>query len=366
VRNSPLHAWETQLEATFCESNGWVLPSRFAGPLKEYRSACESAAFFDRSYHAKVQITGPDAAAFLHNLCTNEIKGLEPGQGNEAFLTTGQAKIVAHVYIYREIDPAEILSFAMDAGPGMSDAVLKHLDRYLVSERAELRDRTKDLGQVHLAGPAASIIMDRIADSTLPGLARLHTITAKLGGVQCTVRRNDRLAPAGYDLLCKAEEAPAMAKALHGAGAIPAGLEAYETLRVEAGTPVFGVDMDETNLPQEVGRIDTTISFTKGCYIGQETVARIRTYGHVNRSLVGLKLESNTLPPRGTKIHAGDKEVGAVTSSVLSPRLETAIALAYLRRGYHEPGTKVEIAWEKGCSSAEVAGLPFLGGSAGS
>jgi folate-binding protein YgfZ len=360
---SPLHSWEKELGANFCESSGWLLPARFADPLQEYRSACEAAVLFDRSHHTKLQIIGPDAAAFLHNLCTNEIKGLKPGQGNEAFLTTGQAKIVAHVFIYREVAPGQISSFAMDAGPGENEKVLKHLDRYLVSEQVELRDQTEELAQIHLAGPAAKKILDQTVNVPFPELGRLHTVTAT-SEASCIIRRNDRVGFVGYDVLCKVDDAPAIARALHAAGATPAGLEAFETLRIEAGTPAFGIDMDESSLPQEVGRIDATISFTKGCYIGQETVARIRTYGHVNRYLVGLKLRGTTPAPPGTKILAQDKEVGIVTSSVYSPRLDIAIALASLRRGYHEPGNKVEVACENGRGPAEVTGLPFTDSSA--
>ena len=112
---------------------------------------------------------------------------------------------------------------------------------------------------------------------------------------------------------------------------------------MEAGTPVYGRDIDETNLPQEVARVERTISFTKGCYIGQETVARIRTYGHVNRTLVGLQLDGETAVPLGTKLFHADKEVGHITSSAVSPRLGQAIALAYVRRGSQEPGTRLEV-----------------------
>src|SRR5207244_7503068 len=122
--------------------------------------------------------------------------------------------------------------------------------------------------------------------------------------------------------------AAAVWQALLAGGARPAGIEAYNALRIEAGTPVYGLDIDDTNLPQEVARVERTISFTKGCYIGQETVARIRTYGHVNRSLIGLRLSGNAAASPAAKLFRADKEVGHITSSALSPKSGQAIALA--------------------------------------
>jgi folate-binding protein YgfZ len=154
------------------------------------------------------------------------------------------------------------------------------------------------------------------------------------------------------------EAAQRVEDALTAAGAVRGSMDTYHVLRVEAGTPLWGADIDETNLPQEVGRIQQTISFTKGCYIGQETIARIRTYGHVNRSLGALKLAEDRRVPRGARVHDGSKEVGQVTSSVRSPRLGTGLALAYLRRGHQEPGTVLEVEAEDRRIQGVVINLP--------
>src|SRR5262249_40430878 len=163
----------------------------------------------------------------------------------------------------------------------------------------------------------------------------------------------------GYDVVVPRETAGSLWNTLRATGAVPAGTDAYQTLRVEAATPQFGIDIDDTNLPQEVGRIDRTISFTKGSYIGQETVARIRTYGHVNRTLVGLTLEGDGTVPFGTKLFRDGKEVGQITSCVFSTRLQRVIALAYVRRGNQEPGTRIEVGDSKARAS-EVVALPFI------
>jgi folate-binding protein YgfZ len=329
--------------------------------MTEYQIAHQQAALFDISHHGKIEVTGADAASFLHNLCTNEVKNLPAGAGCEAFLTTGQAKIIAFIVIYHALLPDGRNAFLLDVGPDMAEKVLKHLDRYLISEQVELADRTHEWAQLHLAGPRAREILERTLGNKLPDLLELQHTTQNLAEAACQIRRHEPLGLLGYDLLCDKERAAAVWQALSTNGAIPAELQTYDTLRIEAGTPVYGVDIDDSNLPQEVARVERTVSFTKGCYIGQETVARIRTYGHVNRSLVALKLDLAVPVPHGAKLFRVDKEVGQITSSVLSPRLGKAIALAYVRRGNQEPGTQLEVEAEGGQRRAEVTALPFTG-----
>ncbi len=364
-QKTPLYEEAQAAGAIFEERNGWLLPAHFGQVIADHQTACSAAALFDISHHGKVKVTGADAGRFLHNLCTNEISNLASGSGCEAFLTTGQAKIVAYAIIYRACLPDQTEAFFLDVGAGMGEAVLKHLDRYLISEQVELADETLELAELHLAGPRARGVLESASLAKLPALSPLQHIYHAIGGATCHIRGHEPLGLAGFDILCPRVNAPAVWKALLEAGAKPAGSTAYEILRVEAGTPVYGSDIDETNLPQEVGRIERTVSFTKGCYIGQETIARIRTYGHVNRSLVGLKLSGCGAVKDGAKVLRDGKEVGQITSSVQSPRVGQPIALAYLRRGNHEPGTKLEVAADDERRSAEVVPLPFVGAGAG-
>jgi glycine cleavage system T protein len=350
--------------AAFVEENGWLLPAHYGNVFGEYQNALHHAALFDMGHHGKVEATGKDASQFLHNLSTNEVNKLPVGSGCEAFLTTGQAKIVAYVLIYHTGLPDGRTAFLLDVGPRMGDKIYKHLDRYHISEEVELADRTHEFSQLHLAGPRAREVLERALQATLPDLAELQHLVQTLAGATCSIRRHDPLGLPGYDILCPADQSAAAWQALLAIGARPAGLEAYQTLRVEAGTPVYGLDIDETNLPQEVARTERTVSFTKGCYIGQETVARIRTYGHVNRSLVGLKLTGEGAVAPGTKLFRDGKEVGHITSSVVSPRLGTAIALAYVRRGNQELGTTLLTEAGGGSRTAEVVALPFSGSGA--
>ena len=355
---TPLHEWAARAGAAFREDAGWLLPAHFGDPASEYRHALRDAALFEVSHRGKLEMTGPDAAGFLHNLCTNDVRTLPPGSGREAFLTTGQAKVVAHVLIYHVSAPE---SLWLDVAPGMAAKVAQHLEHYHITEQFDLGDRTHASAQFHLAGPAAATVLKR----ALPGVPHLEVLqnaTALAGAAGCQVRRNEPLGVPGYDVLCPQEHAVTVWQALNDAGAAPAGLETYQVLRVEAGTPEYGLDIDESNLPQEVGRTERAVSFTKGCYIGQETVARIRTYGHVNRSLVGLRLAGQSPATRGARLWHQGKEVGQVTSSVLSLRFG-AIALAYVRRGSNEPGTGLEVEAGESLVKAEVVLLPFSGGA---
>jgi glycine cleavage system T protein len=358
---SPLYETAIQAGAVFVEAFGWLIPAHYGNAAAEYQNAREHAALFDISHQGKVEASGADAATFLHNLCTNEVKNLPAGAGAEAFLTTGQAKIVAFVVLYRTLLPQGPSVFHLDAGPGMGERVIQHLDRYLISEQVKLANRTHDFAQLHLAGPRAREVLEQALGGKMPNLVELQHATETLAGARCQLRCHQPLGLLGYDLLCEKERAVAVWQALIAGGARPAGLEALNTLRIEAGTPVYGTDIDDTNLPQEVARVERTISFTKGCYIGQETVARIRTYGHVNRSLLGLKLAGAGAVSPGAKLFRAGKEVGHITSSVVSPKLGQAIALAIVRRGSHEPGTILEVEEEGSRRSAEVVSLPFAG-----
>lgn len=359
---TPLYDSAARAGAVFLEDAGWLMPAHFGDVATEYRQAREGAALFDISHHGKVEMTGADAARFLHNLCTNEIIKLPVDAGCEAFLTTAQAKVVADVLVWHLQAPDGQESLWLDLAPGTAEKVVEHLDRFIISEQVELTDRSREFAQLHLAGPEAKAVLGKALREEMPHLQDLQQMTARFGAeAACQIRRHDPLGLLGYDLVCRNGAAAVVWQALLEAGARPAGLAAYEVLRVEAGTPVDGVDISEANLPQEIGRTERAVSFNKGCYIGQETVARLRTYGHVNRSLVGLKLVTDEAVPRGSRLYRDGKDVGEVTSAVRSPRLQRGIALAYVRRGSQEPGTVLEVETPQGRRAAEVAPLPFTG-----
>jgi folate-binding protein YgfZ len=330
----------------------------------EYCRACKDIAVFQLNGQGTIQVIGEDAGSFLHNLCTNDVKGLRPNFGREAFFTTGQARVLGLGCIFLVFETDGRHAFWVDLPSGLAPKILQHLDRHLISERVELRDCSNELTVLHCAGPRAADALEKLGSYSVSSLAPLQLrVSASREHIQ-QIRRFERVALPGFDIVCAKAAAPVIVGKLSDMGAKPADEAIFEILRVEAGMPLYGQDMDETNLPQEIGRTERAISFTKGCYIGQETIARIRTYGHVNRSLVGVRLVDMKPPLAGSKITIADKEIGLITSAVYSPRAECAIALAYVRRGYDVAGTRVEI-WAAGDKlAAEVVSLPFVGGGA--
>jgi folate-binding protein YgfZ len=355
---TPLHAVTTRAGAVFTEEAGWSVPAHFGDAAAEYRETVAGCSLFDRSLRGKVELTGAEASAFLHNLSTNDINDLPLGGGCEAFLTTNKAKLVSHLYVFhiQLFDGRPALW--LDVPAGQSEVVIKHLDHFLISERVEFADRTREFAQMHLAGPKAHTILERALLDDVPPLEPLQHMVRTFGASDtCHVRRFDPLGVPGYDIVCLNARAENIWQLLVRAGARPAGQEAFEILRVEAGTPVFGLDLDETTFAPEVGRTAQAICYTKGCYLGQEPIVMARDRGQVNRRLMGVRLPGGPVT-HGSLLFREGKEIGRVTTSLVSPRLG-AIGLAYIRRGSQEPGTILEVEAEGGRQGAEVTALPF-------
>jgi folate-binding protein YgfZ len=338
AERTPLHEQTATAGAVFAEEAGWLLPAHFGDPVAEYNRARGEAVLVDESPRGKIEVSGADAARFLHNLTTNDIVHLTNGAVCEAFLTTAKAKVIAYLLIVRQDSAANQPAFWLDTTTGAEDKVMQHLDRFLISEQVEFVNHTREFAQMHFAGPRAPVLMEQLGMNP--------------------IRRHDALGLPGYDIVCPSDQAASVWQRLIDAGARPTGREACEILRIEAGLPREGADIDENTFAPEVGRIAQTISYTKGCYLGQESIVMARDRGQVNRSLVGVKLPEGPVP-HGSHLFAQGKEVGRVTSSVLSPRLGTAIGLAYVRRGHQEPGTMLEVEAGGRRSQAEVIKLPI-------
>jgi folate-binding protein YgfZ len=317
----------------------------------DYKAATTSAVLFEVSARTKIELRGQDRASFLHNFCTQDINRLPIGQGCEALLLNVQARILAYVRVFARQD-----SLWLDSEPGLGPKIVQHLDRYLITEQVELIDCTQEFTQYCIAGPRSQNTLEQLCAVELSGWQDLQHAEASIAGISCQLRKNRCLSVEGYDLVFAATHDRTIHDALTQAGAIPAGLDVCEVLRIEAGTPAYGQDIDESNLPQELGRDGRVLSFTKGCYLGQEPVVRIRDLGHVNRILMAMKVEGDVVPPAGAKVLHGGQEIGNVTSAAFSPRLGSAVALAYIRRGHQQPGTAVTL----DDHPAVVAALPFV------
>ena len=296
-----------------------------------------------------VELTGEERAAFFHNFCTNEIRKLSAGSGCEAFITSVQGKVLAHMLVLCLAD-----SILLVAPPNLGEKIVSHLDRYLINEQVELHDRTIARRVLLCAGAKSEEMLAQRLDEPLPR-ERLASAVVEFEGHTAIVTRVDLAGPLGFLVIGDADDVDAWSHTLQDAGAVLCGREAWEAARIEAGTPLYGRDITDGNFPQEVGRDRLAISFVKGCYLGQETVARIDSMGHVNKKLVGLRSSAGEVPPPGTELTVDGQVVGTVTSSAFSPRLKVAVALAQVRRQHEQPGSRLDSA----VGPMEVVELPM-------
>jgi len=315
----------------------------------EVRAARTGAALFRREDAGLVEVTGADRVRWLDGMLSNDVTVLEAGpvrSGCPALLLTRTGRIVADPHVLWRPD-AFWLALARTAVP----AVIETLGRFLVADRVELHDRSDAWERFALEGPDAPALVDGLAGSPL-GLAPDAAVEAALGGTRTGVAAFGAT-PGGRQLFVPAGSGEAVAAALVGAGAQPAGPEALEILRIEAGQPRLYADLDETVLPAEVG-LDAAISTTKGCYTGQEIVARMASQGRAKHRLVGLALAGESSPAPGEAIRDAEGAVGEITSACLSP-VFGAIALGFVGAARAAPGTCLEVAGHP----ARVAALPF-------
>jgi tRNA-modifying protein YgfZ len=310
-----------------------------ASPAAADRLLTEEVGLVDRSERGKLSLSGPQAAEMLNGQLTNDVEALEPGGGCYAALLTNKGKMLADVRVLRTPQPQAELW--LDTERIALQALFDALRRGVVGWQAQLHKRTLQQALLSLVGPAAAA-----AVGVDPGWATTEHANraAEIGGAPVLIVATDL----GVDVVCGADDAPRVRDAL----AVPEVPEAAaEVLRVESGRPRYGIDASETTIPQEAGLNDRAVSFTKGCYIGQETVARLHYRGRPNRNLRGLRLSAPVAS--GTALRLGEREVGRVGSSVLSPR-HGPIGLALVRREA-VPGDKLDA----GEATAVVAELPF-------
>jgi folate-binding protein YgfZ len=305
----------------------------------QYRQLREECGLLDRSERGKLAITGPDAAEYLQGQLTNDVEALAPGEGQYAALLDRKGHMQSDMRVLR---PAaeEVL---VDTEPLARAAVVKHLTMYSIGRDVAVVDVSEERAILSLIGPRSV----EIAGTAAP--PENFCAATGIGGVEClAVGTRD-----GIDLIAAAADRERLREALLEAGAVEVSPAAAEILRIESGVPRFGAEMGTETMPAEAGIVEDTVSFTKGCYIGQETVARLHYKGRPNRHLRGLRLSGQAEP--GAALRLGEKEVGRLGSAGVSPALG-AIGLAILRREA-EPGAELAVG-EDGVT-AEVTALPF-------
>ncbi len=300
----------------------------------------EECGLLERSELGAIAVTGADAAEYLQGQLTNDTEALEPGDGLYAALLDRKGHMQSDLRVLRPGAGPDLL---LDCEAVALPAVLKHLTMYSIGRDVAVEDVTAARALYSLIGPRS---VELAGTAALPEHSCQETAVAGVAVVAVGTR-------AGIDLFCAAEEAQRLRAALLEAGAVAVSPEAAEILRIEAGVPRYGAEMGAETMPAEAGIVEQAVSFTKGCYIGQETVARLHYKGKPNRHLRGLRLSAPAAP--GAALRLGEKEVGSLGSAAVSPALGP-VGLAIVRREA-EPG--VELAVGEDGVTAEVVALPF-------
>jgi folate-binding protein YgfZ len=347
------------------EVGGQSVVLAYGSVAAEYEALQTRAALFDRSHRGRVRVGGPKAAEMIAGLVTNDVSGLAPGQGCYAAALTAKGKIVADVRVFVEED-----SLLVDSPPRAAEAWAAMVKKFVNPRLAPHSVESATLRDLGVFGATARHIVSELTGVQAPALTALAPyahLAVDMQGATVRVVKSPDLGMDGYELLVPADAFAAVWQRAVEAGAMPAGLEAWEIARVEAGRPEWGIDIDDNTIPQEANFDELhAISYTKGCYVGQETVARVHFRGHVNKHLRGIRAAGTEPPPTGATLHAVDgTQVGDVRSAVRSPRLG-GIALAMVRREveldaplvarWHDAGDETAEPHER---KVDLAMLPF-------
>lgn len=332
------------------------VPDSFGDPAAELEAALRSCALVDRSDLGSIAADGRDILDLLHRLTTADLRSLEPGRGAPAVLTTPKGRIAARLFVHRMPDAGVLLA----TGPGEETAVCAHIDRYTFAEDTRLRVDTDASRQFAIVGPGAR---SALAATGIEMAAPYGASVGALAGVAVRMLGQDGFSGDGVSVVVPADEAAAvwdfLRERIGEAGGRPAGARALEGWRVLRGHPAPGRELTEERNPLEAGLLEA-VSFTKGCYVGQEVVARLRTYDKVSRSLVGLIVRGTEAPPApGSTLFRDSREAGEVTSAVVPAGRVSCVALAFVRREAGAAGARLRVGAADSPVEAEVAPLPF-------
>ena len=346
--------------AILAEYDGWSLPRHFGNPHEEYLSVCRAVGLLDFSNRAVFEVTGADRLSYLQGLISNDLRVASSGEGIYAAFLSQQGKVLGDCRVLITDD-----SFIVDLWEPLKQKILDHLNRYLVADEVEIADLSDRCTILSIQGPKSETLLEKFVSRDQQPQKTLHHSVVQISGVEMRICRHSHTGEDGFDLMIPLANIEKMARQLTEAGSAYSarwiGREAYETLRIEAGIPRYGVDITDENLILETG-LTRAVSFNKGCYLGQEVVERIRSRGHVNKNFTGLVIDGKKPAPAGSKMLSAEKEIGTVTSSVYSPALDSPIALGYVHRDHRSRGTELLIRYDAELFvNATVTELPFRG-----
>jgi folate-binding protein YgfZ len=365
IRESPLQEAHVSHGASMSERDGWSVPLSYGDRLFEYAAVRErGAGLIDLSSRGRIVVSGTEAITFLNGLITNDMKTLGVNSSMAAAFPNVQGRLIAAVRVIRLNDqtgknagPA----FLIDTEAVTHERVFKTIERFTLAGDFRVNDITNQTVQLSVQGTQAVNLIRSVFSEEVGGLAPNAASALTWQGSEITVVRATHRAADGFDLIANSKQARDLWDALHGAGARPVGYVAMDILRIEAGVPRYGVDMDDSNVVTEAA-LDEAVSYTKGCYVGQEIIARIKYRGHVAKKLSGLVSDQPAGIAAGAAIKSLEgKEVGRITSVTDSPHLGRTIALGYLKYDYIAAGTRVKIVSAAEDIPAQVTSIPFVG-----
>lgn len=346
---TPLYETLANFPARMGEYSGVETAAVFHDAASEFRTLVSGCALYDLGWRAKIVLTGADRVRWLNGMVTNNIKDLPIGRGNYSFVLNPQGRILGDLYAYNRGD-----SILIDTERSQVENLLKLFDHYIIMDDVQVQDKSDAIAAIGLQGKASSNVLKQ-AGVTIPDLEPMQIADLAWNGVNVSVTRmvsDDFLT---FEIWAPPAAMPELWKALVAAGAEPVGSEALEKFRIMIGFPKYGTDIRERDLPQETQQ-NHALNFTKGCYVGQEIVERIRSRGNVHRTFHGFMLNGET-PERGAKLQADGKEVGELTSVSRIPTAqhERPVALGYIRREALERGARITYAG----GEAQPAKVPF-------
>lgn len=347
--NSPLLSNHKANGAHLTEEAGWHFPADFGDPIAEHTSCRESAIVIDLSQRGKIRISGSDAARFLHGMLSNHVDDLKTGEGIYTTFLTRQGKFITDLYLYRHED-SFIANFASD----MEATFAESIEKYIIMDDVEVEDLTESQCMFGLFGPESRNILAGFG-LTVPSLPEHGHLTSN----NIMIARELWTGEDGYLLTAPNSRAELIWNALGESGARPAGQTAFESLTLEAGIPLFGKDMDENINPMQAGIESRAIDFKKGCFVGQEVIAKIKYLGQVNRGLAGIRLEGDISPKAGDKVDFGGIEAGLITRSAFGATVGKVICFGLLHRKAMSPGTSILVRSNGIDIAGVVVDLPF-------
>lgn len=371
ILNSPLDEAHTRLGAQMIVHDGWSKPANYGDTLFEYAAVRESGTgLIDLSWRGRILVSGSEAVQFLNGLITNDMKTLAENSWMPAAFPNVQGRLIASVRVIRLNDEQAPTGkktfplFLIDTEATTHDRVLKTIERFTLAGDFRVTDVTNQTAHIAVEGKKAARVVSGVvgaaASEFAPNEAKQIAYPKDDASGNLTILRATHTGEDGFDLIVDADKANDLWDALLATGVRPVGYDALEMLRIEAGVPRYGIDMDETNVVSEAG-LDDAISYTKGCYVGQEIIARIKYRGHVAKKLSGIKFGKAVKVEAGAAIKSvDDKEIGRLTSSTYSPHLGHTIALGFVKYDYLTPETTVRVTSERGELEARVTVLPFV------